>query len=388
MALEGIKLEHITDITLNDLINNQIPEDRTIDYKEVLSLSTPSEKQEFLKDFSAFANTLGGHLIYGMKENKGIPIQLIGQDIGDFDSLKLLMESLIRDCIDPRIWGFGVKQIKLQNNKSAIVIRIPKSFNPPHMVKIGRNRAFYGRTSASSEFLDTGQLRTLFLLSDTAANQTRNFRAERLARIEIGQTPVSLLKGAKLILHLIPFDAFEAGKNYDLHRFTQDPQSLPNIGWPVEDWGYKGYNLDGFCTSHRPLRNGEGDVLYSPSYTQVFRNGSIEAIYMEYNPRVSETNASPLTSDFEYKLPANIPKLLKIQRELGVTPPLFLMLSFLGIKGIDLWQSESFNCNSHPFLEDNIVLPEIMLDRFECDLPMQMRWLFDIVRNAAGLPPK
>jgi predicted HTH transcriptional regulator len=60
-----------------------------------------SERKEFLADASSFANADGGHLIYGMKEQSGVAIELCGLDV-DGDAVISALESRIRDGISPR----------------------------------------------------------------------------------------------------------------------------------------------------------------------------------------------------------------------------------------------------------------------------------------------
>lgn len=55
MALDHIPIESITKKHLLDLIDNKVPEGKTIDYKQMLKLQTSKEKKDFLNDISAFA---------------------------------------------------------------------------------------------------------------------------------------------------------------------------------------------------------------------------------------------------------------------------------------------------------------------------------------------
>jgi predicted HTH transcriptional regulator len=56
---------------LESLIDDQISERRTIDYKRSLPSNSDDDKKNFLYDVSSFANTVGGDLIYGIVEQGG-----------------------------------------------------------------------------------------------------------------------------------------------------------------------------------------------------------------------------------------------------------------------------------------------------------------------------
>ena len=49
------------------IVQDKIPESRTLDYKRELPPQTDAGNKELLKDISAFANTVGGYLIYGIE---------------------------------------------------------------------------------------------------------------------------------------------------------------------------------------------------------------------------------------------------------------------------------------------------------------------------------
>jgi predicted HTH transcriptional regulator len=74
---EGIMIFYadFTQIDMADiqrLITNAVPESRTLEYKQTLKIGSDGDKKEFLADVSAFANTDGGDIIYGLSADKGI----------------------------------------------------------------------------------------------------------------------------------------------------------------------------------------------------------------------------------------------------------------------------------------------------------------------------
>jgi predicted HTH transcriptional regulator len=56
---------------LDRLIVDAVKESLTLDYKQSLALTKDDKKKEDLcKDVTAFANSAGGQLVYGMEEDK------------------------------------------------------------------------------------------------------------------------------------------------------------------------------------------------------------------------------------------------------------------------------------------------------------------------------
>jgi hypothetical protein len=90
---------------------------------------------------------------------------------------------------------------------AAIVTPIPKSWSPPHQVTYQNVFRFYAPDSNGKYMIDVDELRAVFSLSATVADKIRNFRIERAAGIEGGDTPVALLGCKALILHVVPFSA-------------------------------------------------------------------------------------------------------------------------------------------------------------------------------------
>ncbi len=173
MSINKKPLESVEESDLQDLLKNQVAESKILDYKETLPGNSGNDKKEFLFDVSSFANAAGGHLVYGIKEDDGVPVEICGlQDINPDEEI-LRMESMIRDGINPRIPGISIRSIPFDSSNCVIVIRIPKSWASPHMVTFKGSSKFYSRNSAGKYQLDVSEIRSAFLLSETIAERIR-----------------------------------------------------------------------------------------------------------------------------------------------------------------------------------------------------------------------
>src|SRR6266487_2529562 len=122
-------LDSIEEGDLQELIDNQVPEGKTIEYKEVLPGNSDGDKKEFLADVSSFANAIGGDLIFGVNEDAGLPIELCGLQISEVDAEILRLESIIQTGIAPRLFRMvEVHPVMLPSKQPSyvIIIRIRK----------------------------------------------------------------------------------------------------------------------------------------------------------------------------------------------------------------------------------------------------------------------
>jgi len=373
-------LDSINESDLRALITNAVPESKTIEYKEALPGNSDSEKKEFLADASSFANAVGGDLIFGIKEESGVATELSGLQISDPDAEINRLESSVRDGIQPRITGLSSRAIPFASGAYAVILRIRKSWTSPHMVTYKGHSRFYSRTSTGKYPLDVTELRAAFTMSETAIERIRNFRIDRLGKVASGETPVPLENNAKIVLHLIPVDAFDPSTRYDISSVAKDLTKLyPIYSSSIFD---NRYNFDGYLT-YSQFPNSSS----AHSYLQIFRNGIIEAVeaYM-----IRQTGDDCLIGSlaFEKELINALPRLLEIQKRLGVEPPDFVMLGLLGVRGYSMAvDSSRFPfAAAHPIDRDALILPEIMLDTLECDASQILKPIFDSVWNATGWP--
>jgi predicted HTH transcriptional regulator len=97
-------------------------------------------KNEIAKDVSAFANSDGGVLIYGIAEENHVATDYSFIDGNIFT--KETLEQIINSRIHRKIEGFHIEPIRFNNDieKTIYVIEIPRSINVPHQTK---DKKFY-----------------------------------------------------------------------------------------------------------------------------------------------------------------------------------------------------------------------------------------------------
>lgn len=375
-------LESITEADLQTLVADGVVEGKAIEYKESLPDHTYEPKKEFLADVSSFANAAGGHLIFGIREENGVAVEVCGLPGIDPDGEVLRLENLIRDNVEQRIPGVSMRAVPLSTSDVAIVIRVPRSWAGPHAVNYRKHWRFYCRNSAGKYPLDVSEVRAAFALSETLGERMRLFRTERLGRVVAGETPVLVGETAKIVLHMVPFGAFDASATFDIRSLERDTWALKPIAGPLAG---QRYNLDGLVVYGHPGR------AYGRSYVQLFRNGIVEAVETTMLESTVDDEKLPHIpgAEYEKRLLKSLPNYLSIQERLGVAPPLFVMLSLLGVSGYNMdvkFGLDLAGDYGYGIDRDALVLPEIIIESFEIDPVEVMRPIFDTVWNAAGWP--
>ncbi len=150
MLLYTTPLEELNLQRIRELIDNQVCEDRHLEYKRELPGNTSGDKKEFLADVTAMANSGGGDIIYGIeekKENDEKPYSIKPISGQDADEVKQRLDSLLRNGIQPRLINYQLKEIKIENKSFLIILRIPRTLHTPYMVAYKGSQKFYTRNS-------------------------------------------------------------------------------------------------------------------------------------------------------------------------------------------------------------------------------------------------
>ncbi len=131
---------------------------------------------------------------------------------------------------------------------------------------------FFSRTSSGKYPLDVSELRAAFMLSETMAERIKNFRMDRISNILSGETPAPMDDNPKIILHIIPFTAFDPTKVLPISSLMVVERMILPIFFRPSD---SRYNLDGF------LKYG-GSATSSDGYLQ-FRSYAVEQAMNKYH---------------------------------------------------------------------------------------------------------
>jgi hypothetical protein len=372
------------------LIDDGVPESKTLDYKEMLPDKTQDAKQEFLADVSSFANASGGYLIFGMVEERDENDKKTGRPkevrpIQGFtpDEVVLFMSQLLRDGIFPRlpipiepraISGWGK-----DGNGFVIVLHIRKSFISPHMVKLRKSQRFYSRTSSGKYLLDIQEIRAAFLATDSQVERVKRFRQDRISQIASDETPVVLSAPQRFVVHIIPIEPFLNDDRLDIRGLDDKRSRL----WPMMPGNTIGrYNIDGFLMFGSNER-----IVQSPhSYCQLFWHGTIEATLADIVDEGIGVNVIPV-GYIANRLEESLPRYLDVLKSLGVVPPVNISAALIECKGLTVKPRPRY-CDPqdcHPIDRDILILPNVTLESFDADVMALVRPIFDAMWNAGGL---
>jgi Putative DNA-binding domain len=119
---------------LQRLIDEKLTESLTLEYKASPALDRSSDgRRELVKDVTAFANSAGGQIIYGIPEKNGVPQPLdCGVDCAQISPEWI--DQVMSTNASPRVQNLGVTSIPLDEGGThvAYVLSIPQatSFAP------------------------------------------------------------------------------------------------------------------------------------------------------------------------------------------------------------------------------------------------------------------
>lgn len=351
------------------LVENGVPEGPTLDFKEALPPDNDEGRREFLADVSAFANTIGGDLVYGISEQRdalgkltGVPEAVVGVT-NVSDSLLVGLQSRIRDGIEPRLSGVEVRAVACAE-RQVLVVRVAQSWVMPHMVTFKNLSRFFARSGASKYQMNVDDLRQAFTRADTLRARTVQFRNERIARLVDDRLLVS---PPWLALHVVPA-ASMVGRQLDREKLT----SFMGKILPMRGGGSWTWNLDG------PIIHAGPPPMLLHGYAQIFRDGAIESVA----GGIADAAEPILPLDaIEVWTISALGQYLRASAGAQLSPPFWVMLTLVGVKG---YYGPGNVRQPRPIDRDVVVLPEaLLLDRQIDDT--QVRLLFDAMWQAAGI---
>lgn len=380
MSLDKLNFDEVDEDDLDELVASGVPEGTRLDYKVGLYGPTDNDKREALKDISSFANTFGGHLLLGIDEATGVPTAVPGIANVNPDTEILRLDQLVRSTVEPSIQGLRVRAIPLKSGGHCFVVRVPRSWRPPHRVNFKGSNRFYVRNSGGVHEASVEELRAMFPQGADAAERAREFRDRRVKNIGVRRSEQVLVQHGRAILHVVPLAGAVGQYQLDVGAIAGSPADIRVLGNYSSN---RHINLDGLLVE---ASRGDGNLY---AYTQVFRNGAIEAV--EAGLHRQENGKQVIWGNsLEARIGETIPSYMDLLRGLGVPPPFVVMLALDGLSNTIVRVTPNLiAAQAEPVqYEPLAVLPEALISDYgtATEYHSALRPLFDAIWNMAGKP--
>lgn len=377
----------ICQVTERDILNlkqSQVQESINLDYKRDLP-TTKDDGREFLADVCAFANTLGGTMVFGIEEEKdeqgkntGLPSQIVGVGGVNLDQEIQRIENML-EGLDPRLTNVVTHAVQVEG-KTVLLLGVPHSLFAPHMSK--KDGRFYSRRNSGKLAMEAREIRQAFLASDSWERQLDNFRRSRVMDVlTLDLLPDLQRESGCTFLHILPLGPRDTVVNLAKHQGRLlNSISLPDGGKAAK------WNLDGYMIYQ--------GIANSRSYALFLRNGGLEFASMyfyrvlrkEHGERRFFIGQALETLSIEYAT-----NYFQLSTELSVEPPFVVFLSVLGLKDAFMYfeGSQYFWDDRGRFDRDQVLLPGLVVETLDdIDVPRLMKPLFDTLWQAAGIERK
>jgi hypothetical protein len=369
------KFMEITDDDIGYLIANKIPENKTLEYKRQLPDKNKEDaKLKILQSVCAFANTDGGIIIFGMKENEnGEAAEIMNIDTSTDDDF-LQIQNMVRNRIEPKITPLDLRELQI-NGRKIYLMRILASYNKPHVVK--DDNMFYGRHSSGKYKLDVGEIRNLFLLNKSAEEKFNSFRNQRLMRLKSDNFFMPLRSDKIIVLHLASLSSLNNNTQIELSKITTGIVPFHPIN--AHSFSYsRQINYDGimcYWTIH--AKNQLSD------YMQVFRNGIIESTAFDY---FGHNIPNEIPGQWvEQALKCAVTGYISSLEKLDISYPFFVAFSFLKTKGLKIIRDKDYHFmnDANEIFNDDLILPTVFIED-KTQIHEKLTSSFDIFWNAGG----
>lgn len=376
------RLDDIDEAVIQQLLANEVRESRTLDFKEQLDL-TQEGRRALAEDICAFANTVGGDLVFGIREVHGVANNVLPVVVANLDDELLTLTNFLRDAVEPRVTTALLSHAVPVAGGHVVVLRVNASPNAPH--RLLRNGQFYLRNSVGKETMDIHAIRTAFAFGDSLAERATAFRDGRLAQLRQRASPVPVPPGALVAVHVVPVLSLTRRDAHTVDELKLAARSLQ----PARPAGYDllppRVNYDGVVTVSA------SDGLHQHfAYAHLFRNGCIEMVAAPPTQPAGQP-ALPTLHPREYELrlvQRGFPAFTETLTALGIPAPAYLFVSLLRVQGHRVSIRRQAGQAGFPQLPPNIsevVAPPVYVEDFGADPATLLGPVLDVLWNAVGI---
>ncbi|MEG9551416.1 ATP-binding protein [Streptomyces baarnensis] len=196
-----------------------------LDYKCELAARDPKKKEELAKDVCSFANHIGGVLIVGLAEARGVPTKIMDLDVPDWDAWLRHLAQVIGSSTAPpvRYETYSVRD-PADPKQGFLILAVPRSPHGPHAVTTPPVKAtekalrYPRRTGSRTDWLTETDVATAYhrRFTEAADRGQRLVDAEREALA--GLPPSNMPQLLVTMTPEVPGDMPINRESYERHR--------------------------------------------------------------------------------------------------------------------------------------------------------------------------
>ena len=364
-----ISLKNLTPDHIQGLIESEVGEGLTLEYKQQLPTEQSESKRKFLYSVAAMANSQGGDIVFGIvdgtgpdKQSTGIPEKLSGMKIPNVQKAIEFLSNSIRNCIEPRLNGITTRVVNCPEG-DVLVVRIPPSWLKPHMVTMGGVNRFCTRTAIGVSPMSLDEIGRAFSAQSELGEIIERWRTHRAELIAKGKGPAQLTSPVTFLLHVIPADSFT--RQVLSETWSASKEERDHMYVPMGAYGFR-YNADGFLC-HSQFNPGGPTVS---GYTQLFRSGIVEYAdshcfwAMKFGGRsVPVIQGQEIEKQMVYCYQDTVKRF----RRLESTGPVYVGFSLVGIEGKPFFSTPTSTELGLSSTEDIFISPEVLVDPNESE---------------------
>ncbi len=123
----------LTDDLLDQAVAAGVAETSDLDWKSALPPAKGLAGTDFPKDIAAMANSGGGLIVYGVREDQKAAVGRV--DVGELDeNYERSLHSAAVSAISPPVFGLTIHRLSRNGGARAVAVEVPASVDGPHLI--------------------------------------------------------------------------------------------------------------------------------------------------------------------------------------------------------------------------------------------------------------